>query len=134
VLPRDRERNRERVEDLRLFLDDHLGWPLKHRVGVDRDDQERNQQHPAQGLEECQEPPAGRRDAGELDEVRRDVEPGELEEDREDDERDDSAAEGRSRRSAPEGEGEPRQREERRNEHEAHEGNVPPEAEIDEGL
>ena len=100
VLAGEREGDRERVEDLRLLLDDHLRRPLEDGVRVHRDDQHRDEQHPAHRFEEGEEPPARARHRGELDEVRGDVEPGELEEDGEDDERDDGPAERRCRRRA----------------------------------
>ena len=73
----------EQVEDLRLLLDDHLGRSAEDREDVDRDDEEGDEQHPADRLEEAQEPPPGARHGRELDEVGGDVEVGGLEHARE---------------------------------------------------
>ena len=63
----ERERDRERVEDLRLLLDDHLRRPAADRVAVDQGDQQRDEDHPAHRLEERRGTTSRRsRDRGEL--------------------------------------------------------------------
>src|SRR6185312_752868 len=79
VLARQRKRDRERVEDLWLVLDDFLRRAAGDREDVDRDDEDGDEQHPAERLEEGEEPPGDRDDRRDLHEVRGDVEAGQLE-------------------------------------------------------
>ena len=71
---RDRERDRELVEHLRLLLEDRAGRPPRHGHGVDGDHDQGDERHPRGLLEEAQEEPAEQRDRGELRVVRGDVE------------------------------------------------------------
>ena len=102
VLAGDREGDRERVEDLRLLLDDHLGRPLEDRVRVHGNDQDRRRAAPSSPTRRTREttsrarsPPRTSTKLAAMSRSR------ELEEDGQEDERDDRRRRApRSRRPA----------------------------------
>src|SRR6266545_621582 len=121
----NRKGKRERREHLLVLLHDHIGGPLRgeHRVRIDPGDDQRDEHDPAEGLEVAEEPEADRGDPEELAEVLGRAPTDEVEQERQQCERDRRRDRPTPR---PERQHQPDEREGGRDQHRRDERDVPP--------
>ena len=125
--PWNGEAEGDRLEDARPLLDDVTRRAAEDRERVDRRDDRGDEGHPQHRLEEPEEPERDQRQGGELREVRQDVEARDLAQDGQHAECGSGEAEPLG---PPEREHEPDDPEDRRDEHDAEEHDLPPEGHV----